>query len=68
MVFLDLDLDCVVRDGHFPGTRADGRDFLTLAGKLTIRTHIRELPLTQANEALAMVRRGDVQGASVLRP
>jgi propanol-preferring alcohol dehydrogenase len=49
-------------------TRADGRDFMALAGKLTIRTHIRELPLTQANEALAMLRRGDVQGALVLRP
>ena len=49
-------------------TRADGRDFMALAGKLTIRTHIRELPLTQANEALAMLRRGNVQGALVLRP
>ena len=49
-------------------TRADGRDFMALAGKLTIRTHIRELPLTQANEALALVKRGDVEGALVLRP
>lgn len=49
-------------------TCADGRGFMALAGKLTIRNPHPRLPLTQANEAMAMLRRGDIEGAVVLRP
>jgi alcohol dehydrogenase, propanol-preferring len=33
-----------------------------------VRTEIQTLPLTQANEALARLRKGEVRGAAVLIP
>jgi alcohol dehydrogenase, propanol-preferring len=48
-------------------TRRDGREFLALAPQVPVRTEVEELPLEQANEALARLRRGDVRGAAVLR-
>lgn len=47
-------------------TRADGEEFLALAPRVPIRTHVQTWPLAQANEALAALRAGRVQGAAVL--
>ena len=49
-------------------TRADGEDFMRIADEVPIRTHVTSVPLTEANEALAMLREGRVQGAAVLVP
>lgn len=48
-------------------TRQDGEEFLTLAPQVPIRTEVELFPLEAANEALARLRRGEVQGAAVLR-
>jgi len=47
-------------------TRRDGEEFLALAPKAGIRTHTQARPLAQANEALADLREGRVEGAAVL--
>jgi propanol-preferring alcohol dehydrogenase len=47
-------------------TRRDGREFLALAAKLGVRTEVRPFPLTAANEALAALRAGAIQGAGAL--
>lgn len=49
-------------------TRADGHEFMELAAKLPIRTHTSSFPLAQANEALDLLRSGEIQGAAVLVP
>lgn len=49
-------------------TRADGEAFMTLAGEIPIRIHCRPYPLAQANEAVADVRAGRIEGAAVLVP
>ena len=49
-------------------TRADGREFMELAAKVPVRTHTTVFPLAQANEALAALRSGAVEGAAVLVP
>lgn len=49
-------------------TRADGVEFLALAGLAGIRTHAEALPLVEANRALARLRDGEVEGALVLIP
>ncbi len=49
-------------------TRQDGVDFLRIAAKAGIRTHVTVFPLNQANEALARLRDGKLVGAAVLRP
>lgn len=49
-------------------TREDGRAFMDVAASVPIRTRTHELPLAQANNALAALRRGEVEGALVLRP
>jgi propanol-preferring alcohol dehydrogenase len=49
-------------------TRADGHDFLELAPRVPVRTHVEELPLAHANEALERLRAGRVQGSLVLVP
>lgn len=48
-------------------TRQDGRDFMVLAARIPIHTHVHELPLDRANEALAMLRQGEITGSIVLR-
>ncbi len=48
-------------------TRADGEEFLTLAARVPVRTHVEVFDLQRANEALDAVRRGRVHGAAVLR-
>ncbi len=47
-------------------TRRDGEEFLALAPKVPVRTHIQPYPLDQANEALAALREGRINGAAVL--
>jgi propanol-preferring alcohol dehydrogenase len=47
-------------------TRADGEEFLALAPKVPVKTSFETMPLEQANEALARVREGRVEGALVL--
>ncbi len=48
-------------------TRRDGEEFLALAPRVPVRTAVRALPLAAANEALAALRAGEVQGSLVLR-
>ncbi len=48
-------------------TRADGVEFLALAARVPVRTHIELFDLARANEALDAVRTGRVHGAAVLR-
>ena len=47
-------------------TRADGEEFLALAPKVPVATSVETLPLERANEALARLREGRVEGALVL--
>ena len=47
-------------------TRRDGEEFLALAPKVPVRTTVEPYPLEAANEALANLRQGRVQGAAVL--
>ena len=49
-------------------TRRDGEEFMALAPRVPVRTHVETFPLAQANEALDKLRRGDVLGALVLVP
>lgn len=49
-------------------TRQDGVEFLDLAGRVPIRTQVSAMPLARANEALARLRTGAVEGALVLVP
>jgi propanol-preferring alcohol dehydrogenase len=49
-------------------TRSDGEEFLALAPKVPVQTVIETFPLEQANEALARLREGRVNGAAVLVP
>ena len=47
-------------------TRRDAVDFLALAPKVPVRTTVETFPLAQANEALARLRDGRINGAAVL--
>jgi propanol-preferring alcohol dehydrogenase len=47
-------------------TRADGEEFLELAGKLSLRPTVETFPLDAANLALERLRKGELQGAAVL--
>ncbi len=47
-------------------TRADGEAFLAIARRLGLRAAVRPFALTEANEALARLRTGALQGAAVL--
>jgi len=49
-------------------TRQDATEFLALAGRIRINTHIVEYPLADANRALGDLRAGRIQGAAVLKP
>jgi propanol-preferring alcohol dehydrogenase len=49
-------------------TRQDGVDFLRVASQAGIRTETTAFPLSQANEALTKLRRGELVGAAVLVP
>jgi alcohol dehydrogenase, propanol-preferring len=47
-------------------TRQDGLEFLALAPKVPVHTQVQRYPLSAANQALADLRAGRVQGAAVL--
>jgi propanol-preferring alcohol dehydrogenase len=47
-------------------TRDDGEELLAIAPKVPVKTEVEVFPLTQANEALARLREGKLQGAAVL--
>ena len=49
-------------------TRADAREFLTVAPKAGVKTTTHVYPLEAANQALADLRAGRFQGAAVLVP
>ena len=49
-------------------TRDDAHEFLALASTLPLKMHTTPYPLARANEALADLRDGRVQGAAVLMP
>jgi propanol-preferring alcohol dehydrogenase len=49
-------------------TRQDGREFFEIAARVPIRTHTRAYPLEHANDALADLRGGRIEGAAVLVP
>ena len=47
-------------------TRRDGTEFLELAPKVPVRTTVQTFSLEQANDALARLREGRINGAAVL--
>jgi len=47
-------------------TRNDGKEFFELASEIQLKTETRLFPLREANEALAAVRGGKIEGAAVL--
>jgi len=49
-------------------TRRDGEEFLALAPRVPLRTTVQTFPLARANEALAELRSGKIEGAAVLKP
>jgi alcohol dehydrogenase, propanol-preferring len=49
-------------------TREDGREFMAVAARTRIETHVRAYPLARANDALADLRGGRFSGAAVLVP
>jgi alcohol dehydrogenase, propanol-preferring len=49
-------------------TRRDGEEFLALAPQVPVRTRVSEYRLGEANEALADLRSGRLEGAAVLTP
>jgi propanol-preferring alcohol dehydrogenase len=49
-------------------TRRDGREFLALAPRVPVRTHVTTFGLAAANDALAALRSGSLSGAAVLVP
>lgn len=48
-------------------TRADGEEFLRIAGEIPIRTFTVGMPLQEANRALTMLKHDELRGAAVLR-
>jgi propanol-preferring alcohol dehydrogenase len=49
-------------------TRRDGEEFFKIVPKAAIKTQTVPYPLVRANEALADLRSGRLQGAAVLVP
>jgi propanol-preferring alcohol dehydrogenase len=49
-------------------TRRDGTEFLELAPRVPVQTHVETFALEDANDALTRVRTGVIRGAAVLAP
>lgn len=47
-------------------TRRDGEEFMAMAPRVPVRTEIQLFQLSEANEALEALRRGQIRGAAVL--
>lgn len=61
-LFLEKELRSVTAN-----TRADGDEFLRLAGKIPIRSHVVPMDLADANQALQMLKHDELKGAAVLQ-
>ncbi|HEY2342578.1 MAG TPA: alcohol dehydrogenase, partial [Chthoniobacteraceae bacterium] len=48
-------------------TRQDGHEFLELATRVPVHTHMRTFSLEETNEALACLRSGEITGAAVVQ-
>ncbi len=48
-------------------TRSDAKEFLPLASEIPIIPKVQEFGLEEANEALLKLKRGEIQGAAVLK-
>jgi hypothetical protein len=48
-------------------TRRDAREFLALAARIPIIPEVQEFKLSDANEALLLLKKGKIQGAAVLK-
>jgi len=48
-------------------TRADGEEFLKIAGEIPIRTHTVAMDLSDANRALTMLKHDQLKGTAVLK-
>jgi len=48
-------------------TRRDVTEFLEIAGRIPIISHVQEFPLEDANRALVLLKQGKINGAAVLR-
>ena len=62
MLFYERELRSVTAN-----TRADGEEFLRIAGEIPIQTSIVPFELEQANLALQMLKHDELRGAAVLR-
>ena len=49
-------------------TRRDGVEFMQLAARVPIRTSTTAFPLSEANRAIDLLRKGEIEGAAVLIP
>jgi propanol-preferring alcohol dehydrogenase len=49
-------------------TRSDGDEFFAIVEQTQVRTTVQPFALAAANEALAQLRQGKVEGAAVLVP
>ena len=49
-------------------TRADARDFLTIAANIGLRPEVTAFPLAKANEALKLLKSDSIDGAAVIVP
>lgn len=49
-------------------TRADGEEFMQIAARIPLNPVVEVFRLTQANQALEMLRHGQLNGAAVLKP
>jgi propanol-preferring alcohol dehydrogenase len=47
-------------------TRRDGEEFFRLAPKVPVKTEVHEFPLSEANDVLDRLRKGQIEGAAVL--
>ena len=47
-------------------TRSDGEELLALAEKVPVKTEVTTFPLREANRAVDMLRKGEIEGAAVL--
>jgi propanol-preferring alcohol dehydrogenase len=48
-------------------TRRDVSEFLRIASEIPLKPEVEEIPLEEANRAIAGLKRGDIRGAKVLR-
>ncbi|MBE0480676.1 MAG: zinc-dependent alcohol dehydrogenase family protein [Dehalococcoidia bacterium] len=48
-------------------TRKDAEDLLSVSAEIPVRTEVQEFQLHEANRALNLLKRGNIQGAGVLR-